>query len=77
MKNQKKLLSILLALILCVGSLAGCGGNGEAKKKTSADSDDVIIDVWSTEAGAQSVWEELVDEWNANEGDEKNMDRKE
>lgn len=73
MKNQKKVLSLLLVLVLCVCSLAGCSGNGEAKKKSSADSDDVVIDVWSTEAGAQSVWEELVSEWNATEGDEKNI----
>ncbi|MBR5218453.1 MAG: carbohydrate ABC transporter substrate-binding protein, partial [Clostridia bacterium] len=73
MRNWKKALTLLIALVLCVGTLAGCGGTGEAKKKESADKDDVQIDVWSTEAGAQAIWEELVDEWNATEGDEKNI----
>ena len=73
MKNWKKALTLLLALVLCVGCFAGCGGKDDAKKKSAADKDDVTIDVWSTEAGAQAVWEELVDEWNATEGDEKNI----
>ena len=73
MKNCKKALTLLMVLVLCVGSLVGCGVKDNAKKKAGADNDDVIIDVWSTEAGAQTVWEELVDEWNSNEGDEKNI----
>ena len=73
MRNWKKALTLLMAIVLCVGSLAGCGGKDDAKKKAAADKDDVQIDVWSTEAGAQTVWEELVDEWNATEGDEKNI----
>lgn len=73
MKNWKKALTLLMVFVLCVGCFAGCGGKDEAKKKSAADKDDVIIDVWSTEAGAQAVWEELVDDWNATEGDEKNI----
>ncbi|MBQ8391571.1 MAG: extracellular solute-binding protein [Clostridia bacterium] len=70
---MKKTLALILSLILCIASLAGCGTAEENKKKATADKDDVTISVWSTEAGAQSVWEELVDEWNSTTGDEKNI----
>lgn len=74
MKNFKRTLTLLLVLALCVGCLAGCGGGKDkSKKKPIADSDDVTITVWSGEAGAQAVYEELVDEWNATTGDEKNI----
>ena len=71
---MKKLLAIVLSLILCTASLAGCGGGiDETKKKSAADNDDVVINVWSSEAGAQTVWEELVDNWNSTTGEEKNI----
>lgn len=70
---MKKLFAIILTIALCASCLIGCGGTGESKKKAAADKDDVIIDVWSSEAGAQVIWEELVDEWNSTEGDEKNI----
>lgn len=73
MKSWKKALTLILALVLCVGCFAGCGGVDKSKKKPTADSDDVTITVWSGEAGAQAVYEELVDEWNATTGDEKNI----
>ena len=47
--------------------------SAQIKKKTAADSDDTIVTVWSGDGGGQAVWEELVDEWNATEGDKKNV----
>lgn len=71
---MKKLLALILTVLVCAGCFAGCTGeNQETKAKAKADKDDVIIKVWSTEAGAQAVWEELVDEWNATTGEEKNI----
>lgn len=71
---MKKTLALILSLILCSTCLFGCGGEvEEIKKKTAADSDDTIVTVWSGDGGGQAVWEELVDEWNATEGDEKNV----
>lgn len=71
---MKKTLAIILSLVLCASCLFGCGGGVEKKAQKSApDSDDVTITVWSTEAGAQVAYEELVSEWNATEGDEKNI----
>ncbi|MBQ8391669.1 MAG: extracellular solute-binding protein [Clostridia bacterium] len=70
---MKKLMAVALSLSLAVGTFAGCGGKEEAKKKAKADSDDKVITIWSTEAAAQVCYEGLVDEWNASEGDEKNI----
>lgn len=70
---MKKLLALTLALLVCVGCFAGCDKADKNKAKGAADTDDVVINVWSTEAGAQAVWEELVDEWNATTGEEKNI----
>ena len=71
---MKKTLAIILSLILCAGCLFGCGGGVDKKaQKPAADSDDVTITVWSSEAGAQQTYEELVDNWNATTGDEKNI----
>lgn len=71
---MKKLLALTLSLFVCAGCFAGCtGGNDESVTKGKADADDVIVKVWSTEAGAQAVWEELVEEWNSTTGEEKNI----
>lgn len=70
---MKKSLAVILSLVLCTSCLFGCGGKDSSAKKAAADSDDVVIDVWSTEAGAQETYEELVDEWNSTTGDEKNI----
>ena len=71
---MKKLMALLLSLVLCAGGLFGCGkGTDKTVQKPEADSDDTVITVWSTEAGAQAIWEELVSDWNANEGDKKNI----
>ena len=70
---MKKTLAIILTLVLCASCLFGCGGVDKKAQKPAADSDDVTITVWSTEAGAQAAYEELVNEWNATEGDEKNI----
>ncbi len=71
---MKKTLAVILSLILCLGCLFGCGGGVDKNaQKPAADSDDVTITVWSTEAGAQSIYEELVNDWNATSGDEKNI----
>ncbi len=69
---MKRTLAIILSLILCLGCFFGCGTK-ETAQKAAADSDDVTITVWSTEAGAQKIYEELVDNWNATTGDEKNI----
>lgn len=37
MKNAKKLLALLLALVMCVGLLAGCGNNDPATSETGSD----------------------------------------
>lgn len=74
MKSFKKIVSLSLALLLCVGTLMGCsGGVDTSKNKPQADKDDVTITVWSNEAAAQATYEKLVDEWNAGEGDKKNI----
>ena len=71
---MKKLLALLMTLILCVGCLSACGGQKtNAGAKLNADADDVTIEVWTNEAGAQAHWEKLVGEWNATTGDEKNI----
>ena len=70
---MKKTLAIVLSLILCTSCLFGCGGVDKKAQKPQADSDDVTITVWSTEAGAQVAYEELVNDWNATTGDEKNI----
>ena len=70
---MKKTLALILVLILCVLCFAACGGTDKNKKKPEADKDDIIVNVWSGDGGAQAVWEELVDEWNSNEGAEKNI----
>lgn len=70
---MKKLLSLVLALMLCILCFAGCGGVDNSKQKPQADNNDTVITVWSGDGGAKSVWDELVDEWNANEGDKKNI----
>ncbi|MBQ8807874.1 MAG: hypothetical protein IJZ81_01035 [Clostridia bacterium] len=64
---MKKSLALLLALVLCVACVAGCG------KKTAAPKDATVVTVWSTEAGAQAVYKELVDKWNETTGKEKNI----
>lgn len=74
MKKFKKVISLCLVFGLCVSSLVGCsGGVDKSKKKPKADKDDVTITVWSNETSAQAVYEKLVDEWNATEGDKKNI----
>ncbi len=72
---MKKLLSITLVLMLCMGFFTGCGNNENVNvvTKTKADADDVTIDVWSGDAGSQASWEKLVGEWNATKGEEKNI----
>ena len=71
---MKKLLSLLLAIMLCVLCFAGCGGGvDKSKQKPQADKDDTVITVWSGDGGGKAVWDELVDEWNAGEGDKKNI----
>lgn len=71
---MKKLLATVIALFVCSGCFVGCDSEIEPQKaKGKADADDVVIDVWSSEAGAQAVWEELVDKWNSTTGEEKNI----
>ena len=70
---MKKLLTLALAAVLCIGCLAGCGGTDKAKAKPQADDNDTVITIWSTEAAAQVCYEKLVDDWNANDGDKKNI----
>lgn len=70
---MKKLLAAILSIVMCALCLFGCTGGEQSETKAAADSDDVVINVWSSEAGAQSVWEELVDNWNSTTGDEKNI----
>lgn len=70
---MKKTLTLVLALVLCVSCLFGCGDKGKEVAKPSADGDDVVITVWSTEAGPQAIYEELVDKWNATTGNDKNI----
>ena len=67
---MKRILTLALALILCVGCFTGCFGG----KKTGGPSGDAtVVTIWSTEAGAQAVWKELVDNWNNTTGKEKNI----
>lgn len=71
---MKKLIALLTAMVLIVTCLSGCGtGAGNGKSKAEADSDDVIVTVWSGDGGGQDVLEKLVDDWNASEGDKKNI----
>ena len=71
---MKKLLSIALTAMIFVGCFTGCGnGNTTGDAKSQADADDVTIDVWSGDAGSQELWEQLVAEWNATTGEEKNI----
>lgn len=72
---MKRTLSLLLAIMLVAFCFAGCGGSGvdTSKSKPKADSDDLVVTVWSGDGGAQAIWEELVDAWNAGEGDKKNI----
>ena len=72
---MKKTIAIFLSLVLCIGCLIGCKADKEVQqsKKTVADSDDTVVTVWSGDGGGQAVWEELVDNWNATEGAEKNV----
>lgn len=72
---MKKILSLTLAAVLSVTCLAGCKKTEDksAAAKAKADKDDVVVRVWSGDAGGQKVWEKLVSDWNASEGDEKNI----
>ena len=71
---MKKKMALILTVVLSVVCLFGCSAGVDTKKvKPQADSNDTIITVWSGSGGGQAVWEELVDQWNANEGDEKNI----
>lgn len=65
---MKKLLALVLALVLCIACFSGCG-----TKDGKAPDDATVITVWSTAAGAQAVWEEIVGEWNEREGKEKGI----
>lgn len=68
---MKKLFTLMLAIVLCTTCFAGCG-----EKQEAASGDVTIINVTTTEAGAQAVYEKLVAEWNATEGKEKGIEIK-
>ncbi len=70
---MKKTLALTLSLALCVASLTGCGGKEKATSKSAPDDNDTVVTVWTGDGGGQAVWEKLVDEWNATEGDEKDI----
>ena len=67
---MKRILTLALAIILCVGCFEVCFGG---KKTSGPEKDDTVVTIWSTEAGAKAVWEELVDNWNKTTGKEKNI----
>ena len=70
---MKKTLALTLSLALCVACFTGCGGTEKSKSKSAPDSNDTVVTVWTGDGGGQAVWEKLVDEWNATEGDEKDV----
>lgn len=71
---MKKLLAVLMSLLLFVLCLTGCGGGvDKTKSKPAADENDVVITVWSGQVGPQKIWESMVDEWNAETGDKKDI----
>ena len=71
---MKKFLANFLAVLVCMTCLSACsGGVDETKSKPTADNDDVVVTVWSGDAGSQKIWEKMVDDWNATTGDKKNI----
>ena len=65
---MKRKLCALMAAILAMSSLAGCGGGNE-----TADSGVDVVRVWSGDGGGRTVWEELVTEFNETTGKEKGI----
>lgn len=65
---MKKFFAILLACILCVGTLAACGGGSSTSKDGVT-----TIRVWSGSGATKETMNRLVDEWNNTEGKEKGI----
>ncbi len=68
--NLKKIGALTLALVMAAGCLSGCSGGN-----SNGGSGDVrVVKVYSSEAGAKAVWEELVNEFNKTTGKEKGIE---
>lgn len=64
---MKKKLCALLAAVLAMSSLAGCGNK-------VSEEDVTVVHVWSSEGGAANVWREIIDEYNATTGKKKGIE---
>ena len=63
---MKKIISGILSLALCVGAFTGCS-------KQAGNSDVTTVTVWTNDAGAKMIWEEVINDFNQNEGKEKKI----
>ena len=70
---MKKTLALALSLSLAVACFTGCGEKKGTTSKSAPDDNDTVVTVWTGDGGGQAVWEKLVDEWNASEGNEKDV----
>ncbi|MBE7038530.1 MAG: extracellular solute-binding protein [Ruminococcaceae bacterium] len=64
---MKRFLSIVLAMVMLLGILCGCGSKG-------GDNGVTKVRVWTSDAGGKSVWESLVKEFNETTGKEKGIE---
>lgn len=66
---MKKKISLGLAAVMLMSTLAGCGGG----EKTGADNGIDTITLWTNNSHSKSVVTKLVDEWNNTTGKEKGI----
>lgn len=66
MKILKKTIELLLACVLIMFSLTACGDS----KESSNSSGMKTITIWSQNAHSKSAYNEIISEWNENEGKE-------
>ena len=65
---MRKIVSVILASVLAVSVLSGCG-----EKKEISGSNVDVVHVWTSDGGGKVVWEELVDKFNKTVGKEKGI----